>query len=92
MNRIPKARYTQKVREEAVNLARAVGASEASRRLSISLKTLANWIRAGNAGQLSELSKHPPAASEVELELELARVKRKLADLAVGKPRCHHAM
>lgn len=47
MNRIPKARYTKEVPEEAVNLARAVGVSEASRRLLIPLKKLANWMRAG---------------------------------------------
>jgi transposase len=50
MNQIPKARYTKEFREEAVKLAMAVGASEASRRLSIPLKSLANWQRASKAG------------------------------------------
>jgi transposase len=66
-----------------VNLARAVGASEASRRLSIPLKTLANWMRAANAGQLSEVGKHQPAASEAELEL--ARVKRELGEVKMER-------
>ena len=33
MNRVPRARYTKEFREEAVKLAEAVSASEASRRL-----------------------------------------------------------
>jgi transposase len=61
-----------------VNLARAVGASEASRRLSIPLKTLANWMRAANPGQLSEVGKHQPAASEAELELAEVKMERDL--------------
>lgn len=44
MNRIPKPRYTNGVREEAVNLARAVGASKAFGRVSILLKTLTNSV------------------------------------------------
>ena len=52
MNRIPKAVYTKEFREEAVKLAitEGVGISEAARRLSISMKTLANWVRAAKAG------------------------------------------
>ncbi|CAE6723088.1 hypothetical protein R69776_01626 [Paraburkholderia nemoris] len=44
MNQIPKAVYTKEFREEAVKLAMTddVSASEAARRLSISMKTLAN--------------------------------------------------
>jgi hypothetical protein len=47
---------------------------EASRRLSIPLKTLANLIQVANASQPSEVGKHHRAASEVALEL--ARVMR----------------
>lgn len=83
MNRIPRARYTKEVREEAVNLARAVGVSEASRRLSIPLKTLANWMRAADAGKLQEVGKHQPATSEVELEL--MRLKRELAEVKMER-------
>jgi transposase-like protein len=83
MNRIPKARSTKEVREEAVNLARAVGVSEASRRLSIPLKTLANWMRAANAGTLQEVGKHQPATSEAELGL--MRLKRELAEVKMKR-------
>jgi hypothetical protein len=46
-------------------------------------KTLANWMRAANAGQLSEAGKHQPAASEAELGL--ARVKRELAEVKMER-------
>ena len=83
MNRIPKARYSKEVRQEAVELAKAVGPSEASRRLSIPLKTLTNWMRAANAGTLAEVGKQTPAMSEAELEL--ARVKRELAEVRMER-------
>jgi transposase len=62
MNRIPKAVYTKELREEAPTLAmtEGVGVSEAARRLSISMKTLANWVRAGegrHAGACRSASK-----------------------------------
>ncbi|RJF92560.1 hypothetical protein D3871_28615 [Noviherbaspirillum saxi] len=77
MNRMPKARYTKEVREEAVKLAEAVVASEASRRLSIPLKTLTNWLRISKAGKLEEIDRNQKL--QTELETELQRVKRELA-------------
>jgi transposase len=57
INRIPKAVYTNESRKEAVKLAmtEGVGVSEATRRLSISMKTLANWVRAAKAGRLERV-------------------------------------
>ncbi|OTP76177.1 hypothetical protein PAMC26577_11800 [Caballeronia sordidicola] len=57
MNRIPKAVYTKEFREEAVKLAMTdgVGVSEAARRLSISMKTLVNWVRAAKAASWRRL-------------------------------------
>jgi transposase len=49
MNRIPKASCTPEFRAEAVKLAHEVGGGEAARRLSISIKTLANWQRSDKA-------------------------------------------
>ncbi|CAE6942043.1 hypothetical protein R69927_07743 [Paraburkholderia domus] len=45
MNRIPKAVYKKEFREEAEKLAMTEGddVSKAARRLSISMKTVANW-------------------------------------------------
>lgn len=39
------------------------------RRVFIPLETSKNWMRAANAGQLSEVGKYRPAASEAELDL-----------------------
>lgn len=83
MNRIPRARYSKEIRQEAVDLAKAVGPSEASRRLSIPMKTLANWVRAANAGKLAEVGRQQPVMSEAELEL--ARVKRELAEVKMER-------
>ncbi|MBR8008807.1 transposase, partial [Burkholderia vietnamiensis] len=60
MNRIPRAVYTKELRDEAVKLAltEGVGVSEASRRLSIPIKTLANWVRAAKAGKLKDVGRH----------------------------------
>jgi transposase len=74
MNRIPKAVYTREFREEAVKLAltEGVGVSEAARRLTVPLKTLANWVRSARAGKLQNVGRDQKPLTE--LEAELARV------------------
>jgi transposase len=74
MNRIPKAVYMKEFREEAVKLAMTDGISEAARRLSISMKTLANWVRAAKAGKLENVGPYQKPLTEVEAEL--GRIKR----------------
>jgi transposase len=85
MNRIPKAVYTKEFREEAVKLAmtEGVGVSEAARRLSISMKTLANWVRAAKAGKLERVGQHQKPLTEIEAEL--GRVKRELAEVKMER-------
>lgn len=83
MHRIPRARYSKEMRQEAVALAKSVGPAEASRRLSIPMKTLANWQRAANAGKLEEVGMQQPVMSEAALEL--ARVKRELAEVKMER-------
>lgn len=83
MNRVPSARYTKEFREEAVKLAEAVGASVASRRLSILLKSLANWQRAAKAGKLEEVGRQQKP--QTELEAELQRTKRELAEVKMER-------
>ncbi|SEK15258.1 transposase [Paraburkholderia tropica] len=85
MKRIPKAVYTKEFREEAVKLAMTdgVGVSEAARRLSISMKTLANWVRAAKAGRLENVGQHQKPLTEIEAEL--ARVKRELAEVKMER-------
>ena len=80
MNRLPKAVYTQEFRDQAVKMVLNDGlsASEAARRLSISMKTLANWLRLARSGKLAEVGQnHAPFT---EMEMELSRMKRELAD------------
>jgi transposase len=79
MNRIPKAVYTKEFREEAVKLAmtEGVGVSVAARRLSISMKTVANRVCAAKAGKLEQVGQHQKPLAEIGAEL--GRVKRELA-------------
>ncbi|SIT49550.1 transposase [Paraburkholderia ribeironis] len=81
MNRIPRAVYTKEHRDEAVKLVltEGVGVSEASRQLSIPVKTLANRGRAAKAGKLKDVGRHRKPLTEVEAQL--ARVKRELAEV-----------
>jgi iron complex outermembrane receptor protein len=78
MNWIPRAVYTKEFREEAVKLASSVGASEAARRLSIPLKSLANWMRAAKGGKLDKVGAQQKPLTEVEQELN--RVGASLLD------------
>ena len=80
MERIPYGKYTKEFRQEAVKLVIEGGLSipEAGRRLSLSPSTLGNWVRAFKEGKLAEVGKtHRPLT---EIELELARTKRELAE------------
>jgi transposase len=85
MNRIPKAVYTKEFREEAVKLALTdgVSVSEAARRLSISMKTLANWVRVAKDGKLKNIGQNQKPLTE--LEAELGRVKRELAEVKMER-------
>ena len=83
MNRLPKARYTKEFREGAIKLAEAVGSSEASRRLSTLLKSLANWLRASKAGKLEDIGLQEKP--QTEREAGLHRVKRELAEVTMER-------
>ena len=85
MNRIPKAVYTKEFREEAVKLAQTegVGVSEAARRLSIPMKSLANWVHSAKAGRLGKVGQQQRPLTE--LEMELNRVKRELAEVKMER-------
>jgi len=68
MNRGPKGSYTKEFREQAVKLVLVDGLSqlEAARRLSLSNKTLANWVRAARKGTLTEVGKQQRPLNELE--------------------------
>ena len=85
MNRIPKAVYTKEFREEAVKLAMTdgVSVSEAARRLPISMKTLANWVRAAKDGKLENVGHTRKPLTQIEAEP--GRLKRELAEMKMER-------
>jgi transposase len=85
MNRLPKAVYTKEFRDQAVKMVLTDGlsASEAARRLSISMKTLANWLRLARSGKLAQVGQNQ--APLTEMEMELSRMKRELAEVRMER-------
>jgi len=80
MERVPRQKYTKEFREHAVQLVleQALTTPEAARRLTMSDKTLANWVFRARHGQLAELSETRRPVTE--LEAEVSRLKRELAE------------
>ena len=80
MERIPRAIYTKELREEAVKLVTEGGMSipEVGRRLSVAASTLRNWVKADRAGKLKDVGRQQRPLTEIEMELAL--VKRELAE------------
>lgn len=85
MMRLPKGKYSKEFREEAVKLVLQGGlsVSEASKRLSLATTTLSNWVKAFRAGNLAEIGKGQRPLSEAELEL--ARLRRELAEVKLER-------
>jgi transposase len=85
MERIPNAYYTKELREEAVKLIAEGGLNipEVGRRLSIAPSTLRYWVRVSREGKLKDVGKNQKPLTEIELEL--ARVKRELAQVKMER-------
>jgi transposase len=85
MKRIPQGRYSKEFREEAVKLvvAQALSVPEVSRRLDIPKSTISNWVKASMAGKLGNIGKNRRELSDTELEL--ARLKRELAQVKMER-------
>ena len=85
MKGIPQGRYTKEFRQEAVKLVMEEGLSwgEAARRLSLPTSTLANWVKAARAGRLGEVGKKYRPLTEIEMEL--ARVRKELAEVKMER-------
>ena len=85
MERIRKAIYTKELREEAVKLVTEGGFSipEVGRRLSVSSSTLRYWVKANREGKLKEVGTQQRPFTEIEMEL--ARVKRELAEVRMER-------
>ena len=80
MERIPRAIYTRELREEVVKLVTEGGLSipEVGRRLSVAASTLRYWVKADREGKLKDVGKQQRPLTEIEMEL--SRVKRELAE------------
>ena len=85
MERLPRGRYSREFRLEAVKLVieGMLSAKEVGRRLNVSDNTINNWVRAYRQGKLSEVGKNQKPLSETELEL--ARLRRELAQVKMER-------
>lgn len=85
MERMPRGVYTQEFREQAVRLHEVEGLTipEVAKRLSLPGGTLKNWVYAARRGKLGEVGKNQKPLTD--LELELARVKRELAEVRMER-------
>ncbi len=81
MKRTPRGIYKPEFRTEAVKLVETTGVSvaRAAKQLSMPKSSLDNWVRAAREGKLEEVGKVQRLPSE--LELELARVRKELAEV-----------
>lgn len=86
MEKLPRQVYTSEFRQQAVELItrEGLGIAEASRRLSISPKTLTNWVRRARVGD-SPASAAAPRREVTEAEAELSRLRRENAELRMER-------
>ena len=82
---LPRTQYSQEFREQSVKFFKESGLTlvEAAKRLTLPKGTLKNWVYAANRGELALLGKHQKPLSEIELEL--SRVKRELAEVKIER-------
>ena len=85
MKRGPQGRYTKEFREEAIKLIteEKLSLPEAARRVSLPPSTLGNWVKAYREGRLGEVGKTYRPLTEIEMEL--ARTKKELADVKMER-------
>jgi transposase len=77
--------YTPEFREEAVKtvLAQGLSLEEASQRLAVPKGTLANWVVAAKRGRPAVAA--PGSRSVAELEAEVAKLRRDLAEARIER-------
>lgn len=86
---LPKQVYTNEFRAQAVLLVTRDGLSiaEAARRLSMSLKTLANWVKRARDGSLPATDTSAAARRQIvtDSEAENSRLRRENAELRMER-------
>ena len=85
MEKIPNAYYTKELREEAVKLVTEQGLTipDVGRRLSIPKSTISYWVKEKRKGKLSLVGSSKKTLTETEMEL--ARIKRELAQVKMER-------
>ena len=85
MKGIPRGRYNRELRQEAVKLVVEgnISCREAAQKLSLAPSTLAYWVKAYKKGKLGDIGKAQKPLTEVELEL--ARTKKELAEVKMER-------
>jgi len=85
MKKTPRTKYSPEFRQQSVKFFKESGLVlvEAAKQLSLPKGTLKNWIYADKQGELAGLGKNQKPLSE--LELELSRVKRELAEVRMER-------
>ena len=85
MEKLPRQVYTTEFRQQAVELVTREGLSlaEVSRRLSLSPKTLTNWVRRAKNGDSPGAA--APRREVTEQEAELSRLRRENAELRMER-------
>ena len=83
MERQVRARYTADYKAQAVSLAESLEAARAARKLGISVKQLANWIRISRdgAGFVKDGQRRPVS----DLEVEHARLRAENSQLRMER-------
>ncbi len=86
---LPKQGYTNEYRAQAVLLVTRAGLSiaDAARRLSLSLKTLANWVKRAKDGRLPARAAGAVVGRRIvtEAEAENSRLRRENAELRMER-------
>jgi transposase len=82
---IPQGRYTREFRQEAVRLVveEKIACRKAALQISLAPSTLCYWVKAYKAGKLGEIGKCQKPLTE--LEIELARTKKELAEVKMER-------
>jgi transposase len=85
MEKLPRQVYTSEFRQQAVELIirDGLGIAEAARRLSISPKTLTNWVKRAKGGDSPGAA--APRREVTEAEAELSRLRRENAELRMER-------
>lgn len=89
MEQLPKQVYTSEYRAQAVLMVTRdrMSVAEVSRKLSMSQKTLANWVKRAKDGQPPTASGDASAPRRVitEEQAELSRLRREVAELRMER-------